>query len=218
MSRSTDHAPDAEAGYHQNWISHEIVDGVARGNIVYDNGGECIISYGQYGGTPATGATLFEQNVSFDNWSMEMYISGQPNGVARLNILFDHPMDPATLMYQPTSTKWQTGSPYKFAMCFGLSDEYEGEKNGVPVPVDTQLYDNLMAGCRIGIMEYAEGNPTISLHTRKGALIAHNTVILPPTTPRGPLLQGCSSSTTKSPTRIRWWPITRSMRLTAVRR
>ncbi len=181
---------NAGGGWSGGLVFSYTLNGVARGNVVYDNGGEGIISFGQYGGTPATGGTLFEQNVAFDNWSMDMYISGQPNGVARQNILFNHPMDPATLMYPPSSSQWSTGSPYKFTVCFSLSDEYEAATNGVPVPINTQVYDNLMAGCRVGIMEYAEGSPTIALHTLKNALIANNTIILPPTTPAGTYTAG----------------------------
>ena len=165
------------------------LNGVARGNIVYDNGGEGIISFGIAPGT-ATGGTLFEQNVAFDNWSMNMYISGQPNGVVRQNILFNHPMDPNTLMYPPTSSQWSSGTPLKYSVCFSLSDEYESATNGVPVPVNTKVYDNLMAGCRVGIYEYAEGTPTIALHTLQDALIANNTIILPPTTPAGTFTAG----------------------------
>ena len=181
---------NAGGGWSGGLVFSYTLNGIARGNIVYDNGGEGIISFGQYGGTPATGNTLFEQNVAFDNWSMNMYISGQPGGVARQNILFNHPMDPATLMYPANSSQWATGVPQKYTVCFSLSDEYEAATNGVPVPVNTQVYDNLMAGCRIGIMEYAEGNPTIRLHTLKGALIANNTILLPPTTPAGTFTAG----------------------------
>ena len=180
----------AGGGWSGGLVFSYALNGVARGNIVYDNGGEGIISFGQYGGTPATGGTLFEQNVAFDNWSMNMYISGQPNGVARQNILFNHPMDPSTLMYPPTSSQWSSGSPYKYSVCFSMSDEYEGATSGVPVPINTKIYDNLMAGCRVGIYEYAEGSPTIALHTLKDALIANNTIILPPTTPSGTFTAG----------------------------
>ena len=181
---------NAGGGWSGGLVFSYTLNGLARGNVVYDNGGEGIISFGQYGGTPATGGTVFEQNVAFDNWSMNMYISGQPNGVARQNILFNHPMDPATLMYPPTSSQWATGSPYKYTVCFSMSDEYEAATNGVPVPINTQVYDNLMAGCRVGIMEYAEGSPTMAMHTLKNALIANNTIILPPTTPPGTYTAG----------------------------
>ena len=163
------------------------LNGVARGNVVYDNGGEGIISYGSGGGA-ATGGTLFEQNVAFDNWSVNMYFDNQPGDVARQNILFDHPMDPNTLFYPPTSSQWSGGTPYKYSVCLMLADEYNS--SGGPANLaNTQVYDNLMAGCRMGINEYAEGALT-NPHGLKNALIANNTIILPPTTPAGTFTAG----------------------------
>ncbi len=180
----------AGGGWSGGLVFSYALNGVARGNIVYDNGGEGVISFGQYGGSPQTGGTLFEHNVSFDNWSVNMYISGQPNGVARQNILFDHPMDPGSLMFPPTSGQWSSGTPFKYSVCFSMSDEYEPATNGVPVPINTKVYDNLMAGCRVGVYEYVEGTPTTALHTLNGALVANDTIILPPTTPAGTFTAG----------------------------
>ncbi|MHB1844788.1 MAG: right-handed parallel beta-helix repeat-containing protein [Deltaproteobacteria bacterium] len=165
------------------------LNGVARGNIVYDNGGEGIITFGIAPGT-TTGGTLFEQNVAFDNWSMNMYTSGQPNDVVRQNLLFDHPMNPAELMYPPSSSQWSSGTPLKYSVCFSLSDEYEPATSGVPGLANTQVYDNFVAGCRVGIYEYSEGTPTTSLHNLSNTLIANNTIILPPTTPAGTFTAG----------------------------
>ena len=44
---------------------------LARGNIVHMNGGEGIISYGTEAGRQS-GSALFEQNVAYDNWSVNM--------------------------------------------------------------------------------------------------------------------------------------------------
>ncbi|HSN21251.1 MAG TPA: hypothetical protein VLS49_11270, partial [Usitatibacter sp.] len=65
---------------------------VARGNVVHMNGGEGIISYGTASGH-SSGSALFEQNVAYDNWSVNMYFDNQPNNVARQNLLFNHPPD-----------------------------------------------------------------------------------------------------------------------------
>ena len=164
------------------------LNGVARGNIVYDNGGEGIISYGS-GPSVTTGGTLFEQNLSFDNWSVNMYFDNQPNDVARQNILFDHPLSPDQLYYPETSSQWQTGAPGKYTVCLMLADEYNSSDNGSANLANTQVYDNLMAGCRIGINEYSEGNLKTA-HGLKNTLIANNTIILPPTTPYGTFTAG----------------------------
>ncbi|WP_297906684.1 hypothetical protein [Thiomonas sp.] len=166
------------------------LNGVARGNVVFDNGGEGIISYGSNSGGPATGGTLFEQNVAFDNWSVNMYFDNQPNDTARQNILFDHPIQEAQLFYPSSSGNWSSGPPQKYTVCLMLADEYNSSTNGSANLANTQVYDNLMAGCRIGINEYAEGSPTQSQHSLKNTLIANNTIILPPTTPAGTFTAG----------------------------
>ena len=165
------------------------LNGVARGNVVFDNGGEGIISYGSGSGA-TTGGTLFEQNLAFDNWSVNMYFDNQPNDVARQNILFDHPISESQLFYPSTSSNWKNGPPQKYTVCLMLADEYNSSSNGSANLANTQVYDNLMAGCRIGINEYAEGTPTQSQHSLKNTLIANNTIILPPTTPVGTFTAG----------------------------
>uniref|UniRef100_E6PUZ8 Right handed beta helix domain-containing protein n=1 Tax=mine drainage metagenome TaxID=410659 RepID=E6PUZ8_9ZZZZ len=45
-----------------------------------------------------------------------------------------------------------------------------------------EVYDNLIAGCRIGIRDYSEGALT-NPHGLKNTLIANNTIIMPATTP-----------------------------------
>ena len=177
----------AGGGWSGGLAFSESLNAVARGNVVYDNGGEGIISYGSGGGA-TTGGTLFEQNVAFDNWSVNMYFDNQPNDIARQNILFDHPMDPSTLMYPPTSSQWSSGTPYKYTVCLMLADEYNSS-NGPANLANTRVYDNLMAGCRIGIRDYSEGALT-NPHGLKNTLIANNTIILPPTTPAGTYTAG----------------------------
>jgi hypothetical protein len=178
---------DAGGGWSGGLAFSGSLNGVARGNVVYDNGGEGIISYGSGGGVQ-TGGTLFEQNVAMDNWSVNMYFDNQPNDIARQNILFDHPMDPNTLMYPPTSSQWSSGSAYSYSACLMLADEYNS--SGGPANLaNTQVYDNLIAGCRIGIRDYSEGALT-NPHGLKNTLIANNTIILPPTTPQGTYTAG----------------------------
>jgi hypothetical protein len=43
----------------------------------------------------------------------------------------------------------------------------------------TQVYDNIIAGCRIGIRDYSEGAQSIPNHGLKDTLIANNTIIMP---------------------------------------
>lgn len=187
--RGNNHFAQDGGGWSGGLAFTDSLNGVARGNVVFDNGGEGIISYGSGSGA-TTGGTLFEQNLAFDNWSVNMYFDNQPNDVARQNILFDHPVSESQLFYPSTSSNWSSGPPQKYTVCLMLADEYNSSSNGSANLANTQVYDNLMAGCRIGINEYAEGNTTIAQHSLKNTLIANNTIILPPTTPSGTFTAG----------------------------
>ena len=154
---------------------------LARGNIVHMNGGEGIISYGTWAGKPS-GSALFEQNVVYDNWSVNMYFDNQPNDVARNNIIYNHPVDTSTWLY--SNNTWPWNDLYKFSVCLMLADEENSSDatNNYANLNGTQVYNNLIAGCRIGIRDYSEGNAnSIKYHGLKNTLIANNTIILPAT-------------------------------------
>ncbi|HZZ91931.1 MAG TPA: chondroitinase-B domain-containing protein [Usitatibacter sp.] len=149
---------------------------LARGNIVHMNGGEGILSYGTQSGRPS-GSALFEQNVSYDNWSVDMYFDNQPNDVARQNLLFNHPPNPNDYLYVG---KYPYDSPGKFAVCIMLADEQNSSDstNGYANLRGTQVHDNIMAGCRIGIRDYSEGTQAIAHHGLKDTTIANNTIVM----------------------------------------
>ncbi|MDE1953972.1 MAG: hypothetical protein KGJ65_12580 [Betaproteobacteria bacterium] len=165
------------------------LNGLARGNVVYDNGGEGIISYGSAPGVQ-TGGTVFEQNVSMDNWSANMYFDNQPNDVARRNILYFSGYKQSDWIhpYDPNIYPWNT--MYKFNAGLSIGDEC-GSSGANPCTANlanTQLYNNLIVGFRVGLAEYWEGNAMLtssSQHGLKNTLIANNTIVMPPTTPPG---------------------------------
>ncbi|MBS0582365.1 MAG: hypothetical protein JSS42_04605, partial [Proteobacteria bacterium] len=104
--------------------------------------------------------------------------------VARNNIIFNHPADTSTWLYPPTSPyPWNT--LYKYSTCIMLADEQGSSDatNNYANLANTRVYNNLIAGCRIGIRDYSEGSTAIRNHGLKNTLIANNTIILPP----GPL-------------------------------
>jgi hypothetical protein len=109
--------------------------------------------------------------VNFDN---------QPNDVARNNIIYNHPADTSTWLHNTNAWPWN--EMYKFSVCLMLADE-EGSSDATNNYANlngTQVYNNLIVGCRIGIRDYAEGNAnTIKYHGLKNTLIANNTIILP---------------------------------------
>jgi hypothetical protein len=153
---------------------------VARGNLVYMNGGEGIISYGNIAGKQ-TGAALFEQNVAYDNWSVNMYIDNQIDGIARNNFLYNHPINNDNFIYSAPANVEFYGNLGKYSTCLMLADEYNSgdDSTGRAALANTQVYNNVIANCRIGIRDYSEGTPTIQNHGLKNTLIANNTIIMP---------------------------------------
>ena len=173
---------------------------LARGNIVHMNGGEGIITYGSRTGR-VSGSALFEQNVAYDNWSINMYFDNQPNNVARNNFLYNHPTDNNNFLYVGA---FPYNAPGKFTGCMMLADEQNSSDggNGYANLDGTQVYNNIMAGCRFGIRDYSEGVSAIANHGIKNTVIVNNTIIMPfnpipNTSTFGILLQDNTSSGTQ---------------------
>lgn len=151
---------------------------LSRGNIVHMNGGEGIITYGTRSGY-LSGSAIFEKNISYDNWSVNMYFDNQPNNISRNNLLFNHPPDSNNFLYLGST-------PYngyiKFSVCLMLADEQNSSDatNNYANLANSEVYNNVFAGCRIGIRDYAEGNANaIKSHGLKNTKIVNNTIILP---------------------------------------
>jgi hypothetical protein len=151
--------------------------GIARGNIVHLNGGEGIASYLPFKGD--TNGMLVEQNVVSDNWSVDIYIDNHQNAVVRNNLIYNHSID-----YNLATTNFlYVGEPYpfnqlgKFSVGIGIGDESYGVGANL---ANTKVYNNIIAGVRTGILDYAEGNADAApLHGLKNTLIANNTIIMP---------------------------------------
>ncbi len=180
----------ASGGWSGGLVFTSAYQGLARGNVVANNGGEGIISYGSAPGLQ-TGSVVFEQNLSMDNFSVNMYFDNQPNDIARNNVLYSTGYDTST-WFQPYSNSYPWNTMYKFNGGLSIGDEC-GSSGANPCSANlagTQVYNNLIVGARVGIMEYWEGNamtqnPTNLQHGLKNTLIANNTIILPKTTPPG---------------------------------
>jgi hypothetical protein len=148
---------------------------VAIGVISHENGGEGIINYGYdiIGGVE-TGNGLFANNISFDNWSVNLYVDNNPNNVIHDNIFFRHPPNPAEFFYSGNST-WDYYIE-KFRSCASLSDEGGSDLTGGGAGhiANTLFYNNLMFGCRYG---FGEGGEDVTGHGIKNTLIANNTIV-----------------------------------------
>ncbi|MHB1847293.1 MAG: right-handed parallel beta-helix repeat-containing protein [Deltaproteobacteria bacterium] len=145
---------------------------VVRGNVVALNGGEGIILYGN--GLPnglQSGNSLVEENVSYDNWSTNIYIDNEPTHVIRRNLVYRHPTNPAW-MWDPTDEYTME----KSRTCLGLGDEYaSGNPAGTASIANVEAYDNLFIGCRYGIQD---GFEDTTGHGMKHDLIVNNTVVM----------------------------------------
>jgi hypothetical protein len=173
------------------WSS--ILRPVARGNIVHMNGGEGIASYGTFNGQPS-GQALIENNVVTDNWSVNIYIDNQANGVIRNNFIYNHPIDfnLATTNFLYVGTGYPYDNMGKYSVGIGLGDETYGTD---PNPsstnlANTQVYNNIIAGARTAILDYAEGQWPNFYHGLINTVIANNTIIMPSTFPAGYVVTG----------------------------
>jgi hypothetical protein len=178
-------------------------NGTARGNIVHETGGEGIITYGSGMGM-TTGSVLFEQNVAYDNWSVNMYVDNQPHDVARQNFLYDHSIDTSDFLYYST-TLYAYQQLEKYRVCMMLADEQNSSDgvNGYASLNYTEVYDNVFANCRIGIRDYSEGTQATANHGLKNTVIANNTIVMypqdiPQTTVIGIYLQDNMGNNTNS--------------------
>jgi Right handed beta helix region len=149
---------------------------LARGNIVHMNGGEGIATYGSFG--QPSGSALFEQNVVYDNWSVNMYFDNQPNNVARNNFLFNNPPRSDDMLY---TGRHPYDSLEKYTVCLMLADEQTSSNstNNYANLSGSRVYNNLIAGCRIGIRDYSEGATAQKYHGLKNTKIVNNTIIMP---------------------------------------
>ncbi len=157
---------------------------IARGNIVHMNGGEGIASYGSTAGK-LNGSAIFEQNVVFDNWSVNMYFDNQPNNIARNNLIYNHPIDlnPDTndFIFSGLNESYPYNNIWKFSVGIGLGDEQnssEAAANNAANLANSQVYNNIIIGHRLSIYDYSEGALTNQYHALKNTIIANNTIIM----------------------------------------
>jgi hypothetical protein len=152
---------------------------VARGNVVHDNGGEGIDLTATMAPFPS-GHGLVEQNVIHDNWSVNLYFDEQAYDVGRNNIIFNHAPDPSTYLYAGNLDPYNELDKYSVCVMLGDEENSSDATNNYANLDHTQIYNNLIAGCRIGIRDYAEGEAhAILYHGIKNTLIANNTIVLP---------------------------------------
>jgi len=175
------------ASYGGGWpggstLNHE-ANPVARGNVVALNGGEGLAEgdVGTANGLPV-GNVLLEENVTYDNWSVNIYICNGAHHVVRNNLVFNHKLNPAIIY--PAMDLIIDGESGRFHMekfrsCIALGDEGGGSfPPNTSTVRDTQIYNNVIVGCRYGIQDYSEAVTVAPLHGMRNDFIVNNTVIM----------------------------------------
>lgn len=154
--------------------------GLASGNISHDNGGEGI---GIYGGS---GHTVFEDNISYDNYSVGLYLDNAPYCTFRRNFVYSHDPDPRDLAETWQLPQWiQDGGTSTidanlrkiFARMRqeGIMTGDEKATNPIAQGVGHKIYNNIIIGARRGYLHY--NNSTGS--GLRNYIIANNTIVLP---------------------------------------
>jgi hypothetical protein len=174
---------------------------LVRGNIVHDNGGEGIDFTVTMAGF-ASGHGLVEQNIVYDNWSVNVYFDEEAYNVARNNFIFNHAPDHSQNLY--AGDVYPYNDMDKYSVCVMLGDEQNSSDatNNYANLDFSQVYNNIIAGCRIGLRDYAEGAIALQYHGIKHTLIANNTFILPSATFQNTEVMGIFLSDNTTPSGI----------------
>ena len=147
---------------------------VAIGVISHENGGEGIINYGydQRGGVE-TGNGLFVNNISFDNWSVNLYVDNNPNNVIHDNTSSATRPTPQSSSFGQLHVELLFGEVPDLRVAFGRGRQRPDRRRRRPCRKHA-LYNNLMFGCRYG---FADGSEDVTRHGIKNTLIANNTIV-----------------------------------------
>jgi len=152
---------------------------IARGNVVHKNGGEGILTYGTEAGVQS-GQVIIEDNVVYDNWSVNVYIDNQPGCVVRRNFIYDHAPSFDDLLAKNSYMTDDVGRKLTPQGVMLADEEWSSDAtNGYANLAGTKVYDNIIASCKVGIRDYAEGSSAEANHGLKDTLIANNTILLP---------------------------------------
>ena len=156
-------------GWGAGAYSHDAVNTQFIGNVVHNNGGEGLLTYGGQGGT------TFRDNVVYDNWSVNIYIDNQPNGIIERNFIFCHDPNQNDL-YNNGDDNPSDGKNFRRLRAIGIMTADEDYSLNPPANLNNILIaNNIIIDCRMGISHNAE----VHSSGLKNVLFAHNTIIIP---------------------------------------
>jgi Right handed beta helix region len=160
------------------WSSQS--NGLAQGNVIYQNGGEGLILGGSdFSGQPSVNNQV-RQNVIFDNFSVNLYLDNTTNAKLEQNFVFNHPLDPTETFDGLLATSPGYDGDYSKRLTpvnLSLGDEPGSSYDNRGHLANITAVNNIFAGGKYGFLDYDDGTVDSS-HGLKNCLIVNNTWIL----------------------------------------
>jgi len=149
--------------------------GLADGNISIMNGGEGIGNFDNL-----TGGTIFRNNVSADNWSLDYYMDNAPNGLIEGNLAVGHAPDPANWYNSGILPSDPSGDYFKVVELSRSAGIGTGDEDyGIGANLNnTTIRNNVIINARDGTVYGAEGD-AIANGGLKNFRFVNNTVLVP---------------------------------------
>jgi hypothetical protein len=156
-----------------SWGGGAISHGTSRtqyiGNISHKNGGEGLLAYSGSGGT------IWRNNIVYDNWSVNVYIDNQPNGIIEGNTIFSTNPDPHDLYHNGDSDPGDNKNLRRLRPeGIMIADEDYGRTPPANLN-NVRIVNNIISGCRRGINHYGEAAGS----GLKNFFVSKNTIIVP---------------------------------------
>src|SRR5262249_50724604 len=121
---------------------------LVQGNVVHKNGGEGITSY------LGAGGVVVRDNVVYDNWSVNIYMDNQPNGVIENNYVYSHEPDGQDLYNGDPDPS--DGQSWKRLRPIGIMTADEDYGGSPAATLDNvSVANNVVVNCRKGFSHYA---------------------------------------------------------------